>query len=87
MLTRPSRTVVFPDPWSTAWRRPVFRMLTPRALGGFEVPPLTFPRVVEETARIDGSTGWCLFIGGGIRVQGAFIAEEAARDVSAAILT
>ena len=36
------------------------RMLTPQALGEFEASPLTFVRVVEETARIDGSTGWCL---------------------------
>jgi alkylation response protein AidB-like acyl-CoA dehydrogenase len=43
----------------------VFRMLTPHVLGGLEVPPLTFYRVVEEVARLDGSTGWCLFIGAG----------------------
>ena len=42
----------------------LFRMWIPRALGGLEVPPLTFYRVVEEVSRIDGSTGWCLFIGG-----------------------
>ena len=59
----------------------LFRMLTPRALGGFEVPPLTFFRVVEETARIDGSTGWCLFIGGGVPVQGAFITDTASAEI------
>jgi alkylation response protein AidB-like acyl-CoA dehydrogenase len=59
----------------------LFRMLTPRALGGLEVPPLTFFRVVEETSRIDGSTGWCLYIGGGIPVQGAFIAAAAADEI------
>jgi indole-3-acetate monooxygenase len=59
----------------------LFRMLTPRELGGYEVTPLTFFHVVEETARIDGSTGWCLFIGGGIPVQGAFIADAAAAEI------
>jgi indole-3-acetate monooxygenase len=59
----------------------LFRMLTPLSLGGYEVTPLTFYRVVEETARIDGSTGWCLYIGGGVPVQGAFIADAAAADV------
>jgi len=59
----------------------LFRMLTPQRLGGFEVPPLTFFRVVEETARIDGSTGWCLFIGGGIPVQGAFIGDAASVEI------
>src|SRR5512145_3029672 len=38
----------------------IFRMYTPHALGGFEVDPLTFYRVVEAIARIDGSTGWCV---------------------------
>ena len=41
-----------------------FRLYTPRTLGGFEVDPLTFGRVMEEIARIDGSTGWCAWIGG-----------------------
>lgn len=59
----------------------LFRMLTPQRLGGFEVPPLTFFRVVEETARIDGSTRWCLFIGGGIPVQGAFIGDAASAEI------
>ena len=36
----------------------------PLALGGLEVPPLTFYQVVEAVARLDGSTGWCTFIGG-----------------------
>src|SRR5438105_4096822 len=30
----------------------------------FEVHPLTFYRVVEAVARLDGSTGWCVFIAG-----------------------
>ena len=37
----------------------VFHMLTPLRLGGLEVDPLSFYRVVEAIARIDGSTGWC----------------------------
>jgi indole-3-acetate monooxygenase len=42
----------------------LFRMCVPLALGGLEVPPLAFYRVVEAVARLDGSTGWCTFIGG-----------------------
>lgn len=59
----------------------IFRMYTPRALGGFEVDPLTFFRVVEAIARIDGSTGWCVFIAGGNPLVGAFLADEAAAEV------
>ena len=59
----------------------ILRMYTPRALGGFEVDPLTFYRVVEAIARIDGSTGWCVFIAGGNPLLGAFLADEAAEKV------
>jgi alkylation response protein AidB-like acyl-CoA dehydrogenase len=59
----------------------IFRMYTPRALGGLEVDPLTFYRVVEAIARIDGSTGWCVFIGGGNPLLGAFLADEAAEKI------
>jgi alkylation response protein AidB-like acyl-CoA dehydrogenase len=59
----------------------IFRLYTPRALGGFEVDPLTFYHVVEAIARIDGSTGWCAFIAGCNPLLGAFLADEAAEQV------
>ena len=58
-----------------------FRMWLPRSLGGLEVTPLTFYRIVEEVSRLDGSTGWCLFIGGATVVMGTFLADRAAEDV------
>jgi alkylation response protein AidB-like acyl-CoA dehydrogenase len=59
----------------------IFRMCVPLALGGFEVPPLTFYRVVEAVARLDGSTGWCTFIGGGDGLVGAYLAPQTAADL------
>jgi alkylation response protein AidB-like acyl-CoA dehydrogenase len=59
----------------------IFRMYTPHALGGFEVEPLTFYRVVEALARIDGSTGWCAFIAGCNPLMGAYLADQAAAEV------
>jgi alkylation response protein AidB-like acyl-CoA dehydrogenase len=59
----------------------VFRMGVPMALGGLEVSPLTLYRVVEEVARLDGSTGWCVFIGGASALAGAYLADEAAQDI------
>jgi alkylation response protein AidB-like acyl-CoA dehydrogenase len=59
----------------------LFRMYTPRVLGGFEVDPLTSLRVIEALARLDGSTGWCVYIAGGNPLLGAFLADEAAAEV------
>jgi indole-3-acetate monooxygenase len=43
----------------------LFRMYTPHTLGGLEVDPLTFYRIVEALARIDASTAWCVWIASG----------------------
>ena len=59
----------------------IFRMYTPHPLGGLEVDPLTFYHVVEAIARIDGSTGWCVFIAGGNPLLGAYLSDEAAAAV------
>src|SRR5262249_44303941 len=59
----------------------IFRMCTPLALGGLEVSPLTFYRIVEEVARLDGSTGWCVFIGGASPLVGTYLSEQAAEEM------
>jgi alkylation response protein AidB-like acyl-CoA dehydrogenase len=59
----------------------LFRMYIPKALGGLEVSPQTLYRVVEARARIDGSTGWCTFIGGVIGVFGAFLPDAVAGQI------
>jgi alkylation response protein AidB-like acyl-CoA dehydrogenase len=60
----------------------LFRMYTPRTLGGWEVDPLTFYRVVEALARIDGSTAWCVWIASGNPVYvGRCLADASAEAV------
>ena len=56
-------------------------MFTPHALGGLEVEPLTFFRVLEALARLDGSTAWCVYIAGGNPLLGAYLPDQAAAEV------
>jgi alkylation response protein AidB-like acyl-CoA dehydrogenase len=58
-----------------------YHMLVPRALGGLQVDPLTLYQVVEAVARVDGSTGWCLFINGCAPISAAFLRDEAAEAI------
>jgi indole-3-acetate monooxygenase len=38
----------------------LFRMLVPRSLDGDEVSPVAFMRAIEELAKADASTAWCV---------------------------
>jgi alkylation response protein AidB-like acyl-CoA dehydrogenase len=38
----------------------LFRLLLPRSLGGEEVSPIAFMRTIEEIAKADASTAWCI---------------------------
>jgi len=59
----------------------LYHMLVPRTLGGLQVDPLTLYHVVEAVARIDGSTGWCLFINGCAPISAAFLRDDAAEAI------
>ena len=37
----------------------LFRMLLPRAYGGFEIPPSHFAQTLNAIAQYDASTAWC----------------------------
>jgi indole-3-acetate monooxygenase len=59
----------------------LFHMITPRALGGLSVELMTFYRIIERLAAIDGSTAWCVMINGGCPLTGAFLPETSAQAI------
>ena len=48
-----------------ARRAGLFRLATPRTLGGLELPPSTIVEIGEELCRADGSAGWTIMLGNG----------------------
>jgi indole-3-acetate monooxygenase len=61
----------------------LFRMLLPRSFEGLEVDPLTFVQAVEELAKADGSTAWCVVQGCGCSVGAAYLEPSVAREIFA----
>jgi alkylation response protein AidB-like acyl-CoA dehydrogenase len=59
----------------------LFRMLIPRSCDGWEADPLSYLQAIEEFAKADGSTAWCVVQGSGCSVAAAYLAPEAARDI------
>lgn len=61
----------------------LFRGLSPRALGGFEVDAVGWYKAVEAAARIDGSFGWTMFINGSSGLGGQTASEAEAERIAA----
>jgi indole-3-acetate monooxygenase len=64
-------------------RAGLFRLLTPKFLGGVELHPIRYFRVIEEVSRADGSAGWCTMIGSVAALMAGLLTEKAAREIFA----
>ena len=60
----------------------LFRLLQPRSLGGAELDPMTYVRVVEQIGSHDASTGWCIEQANGCSMAAAFLDPEVAQKSS-----
>jgi alkylation response protein AidB-like acyl-CoA dehydrogenase len=58
----------------------LFRMLLPRSCDGEEVAPAVFMQVIEEIAKADASTAWCLAQGSGSSMAASYVGPKAARE-------
>lgn len=71
-----------PDPIVAAlFERGLFRLLLPRSLGGAELPPAIFVQVIEEVAKHDASTAWCLGQANGCTMTAAFLDPAVAAEI------
>jgi alkylation response protein AidB-like acyl-CoA dehydrogenase len=59
----------------------LFRLLLPRRFDGEEVEPATFVAAVEEIAKGDASTAWCMAQGSGCSMAAAYVEPEVAREI------
>jgi len=71
-----------PEPIRTALiERGFFRLLLPRSVGGAELLPAAFVPVIEEIAKVDASTAWCLNQTAGCSMIAAYLEPAAAREI------
>src|SRR5579863_1992572 len=61
--------------------RGLFRLLLPRALGGAELLPAQYVPIIEELAKTDASTAWCVNQNSGCSMIAARLAPEVAREM------
>ena len=59
----------------------MFRLLLPRAMGGFELKPADYVQCIEAIAMGDASTAWCMNQGSGCSMTAAYLAPEIAHEI------
>jgi alkylation response protein AidB-like acyl-CoA dehydrogenase len=58
-----------------------FRLLLPRSLGGAEMHPIKYVQVLEEIARAEPSTAWCLGQNSGCSMSAPYLDPAVAREI------
>ena len=61
----------------------LYRVLLPQSLGGTEAPPEIFMQILEEVAKADASTAWCLGQCSVCAMTAAYLDPDAAREIFA----
>ena len=61
--------------------RGLFRLLLPRSLGGAELLPAQYVPIIEELAKTNASTAWCVNQNSGCSMTAAHLAPEIAREI------
>jgi len=59
----------------------LYRVLLPQSLGGAEAPPEMFMQMLEEVAKADASTAWCLGQCSVCAMTAAYLDADAANEI------
>src|SRR6187549_572237 len=59
----------------------LFRMLIPKSCDGAEVAPAVFMQAIEELAKADGSTAWCVAQASGCSMAAAYVEPKVAHHI------
>lgn len=70
-----------PDVSAMLARAGLFRMATPKGIGGLELPPADIFRAIETVSEADASAGWCVMIGTTSGMTSAWLPPEIARPI------
>ena len=70
-----------PDVLDAMFDAGMFKLLLPRAYGGFELRPLDYIQCVEAIAQGDASVAWCMNQGSGCSMASAYVSPEVAREI------
>src|SRR5712675_761838 len=61
----------------------LYRVLLPQSVGGAQAPPEVFMQMLEEVAKADASTAWCLGQCSVCAMTAAYLDPDAAREIFA----
>src|ERR1700734_3475899 len=59
----------------------LYRSLLPKSVGGFESPPVVFMEMLEEIAKADASTAWCVGQCSVVAMTAAYLDADVAHQV------
>jgi alkylation response protein AidB-like acyl-CoA dehydrogenase len=72
---------ISPEVLSALHDAQLFRMLVPKSCAGAEVAPAVFMQAIEELAKADGSTAWCVAQASGCSMAAAYVEPKVAREM------
>jgi alkylation response protein AidB-like acyl-CoA dehydrogenase len=70
-----------PDVLDAMFDAGMFKLLLPRAFGGYELKPADYVQCVEAIAQGDASAAWCMNQGSGCSMASAYVSPEVARRI------